>query len=118
MENMRVHGPFIDTPEFRHGPAEMPEREKPVMVFLAGTDDSREMSKRVIKTVQESEASITTFDADEYGDVGPLLAPFALMVPLQWFAVYSALLRGITDLDQQVLMSRSKMARSDQATWP
>jgi len=118
MENMRVHGSFIDTPEFRHGPAEMLEREKPVMVFLLGTDDSREMSERVMKTGQENGASIITFDAAEYGDVDPLLAPFVLMVPLQWFAVYSALLRGIADLDQRVLMGRGKMAKGDQVTWP
>jgi len=44
MENMRVHGSFIETSEFRHGPCEMLERTKPVMVFLVGADESRQMS--------------------------------------------------------------------------
>lgn len=118
MENMRVHASFIDTPEFRHGPAEMLDRENPVMVFLVGTDESREMSERVIKTAKDNGASVILFDAAEYGLKDPLLAPFVLMVPLQWFAVYSALLRGITDLDQRVLMGRGKMAKGDQVTWP
>ena len=35
------------------------------------------------------------FDAADYPGLHPLLAPFVLKVPLQWFTVYSALLRGI-----------------------
>jgi glucosamine--fructose-6-phosphate aminotransferase (isomerizing)/fructoselysine 6-phosphate deglycase len=76
------------------------------------------MSERVIKTAQDNGASVILFDAAEYGLKDPLLSPFVLMVPLQWFAVYSAFLRGITDLDQRVLMGRGKMAKGDQVTWP
>jgi hypothetical protein len=45
MENMRVHGSFMDATEFRHGPVEMLEREKPAVVVLLGTDESRPWSK-------------------------------------------------------------------------
>jgi len=34
MENMRVNGCFMDATEFRHGPAEMLDREKPAAVVL------------------------------------------------------------------------------------
>jgi hypothetical protein len=39
-------------------------------------------------------------------------------VPLQWFTVYSALLRGITDLDERVFMGHRVLATGPDATWP
>jgi fructoselysine 6-phosphate deglycase len=118
MENMRVHGSFIETSEFRHGPAEMLEHEQPAMVFLLGTDESRAVGERVLKLAQDQGARVITYDFADYGDLHPLLAPFVLMVPLQWFAVYSALLRGITDLDERVYMGRGVLAQGQGVTWP
>jgi hypothetical protein len=46
------------------------------------------------------------------------LAPFVFLVELQWFTVYSALLRGITDLDERVVMGHRRMAVGPDATWP
>ena len=40
------------------------------------------------------------------------------MIPLQWFAVYSAFMRGITDLDERVLMGRGIMGKGEGITWP
>jgi glucosamine--fructose-6-phosphate aminotransferase (isomerizing)/fructoselysine 6-phosphate deglycase len=45
-------------------------------------------------------------------------SPFALMIPLQWFAVYSALMRRITDLDERVLMGHGKLGIGADITWP
>lgn len=118
MENMRVHGSFIETSEFRHGPAEMLGREKPVMVFLVGTDESRSMSERVISIARDNGAQVIVYDFADYELSDPLLAPFVLMVPLQWFAVYSALLRGITDLDERVLMGHGRMGKGQGVNWP
>ena len=118
MENMRVHGSFIETSEFRHGPAEMLEHEQPAMLFLLGTDESRAVGERVLKLAQTQGARVITYDFADYGDLHPLLAPFVLMVPLQWFAVYSALLRGITDLDERVYMGRGVLAQGQGGTWP
>ena len=39
MENIRVHGSFIESSELRHGPVEAFERQRPDMVFLVGTDE-------------------------------------------------------------------------------
>jgi hypothetical protein len=39
-------------------------------------------------------------------------------VPLQWFAVYSALRRGITDLDERVFMGRGLLNQGARTTWP
>lgn len=118
MENMRVNGSFMDASEFRHGPAEMLDREKPAVVVLKGTDESRPMTERVCAILETNGAKVLTYDMASYPDVHPLLAPFALMIPLQWFAVYSALLRGITDLDERVLMGRGIMGKGKGVTWP
>lgn len=118
MENMRVNGSFMDATEFRHGPAEMLDREKPLFVLLKGTDESRALVERVQKICESKDARILIFDLEKYPDVHPLLAPFALMIPLQWFAVWSSLMRGITDMDERVLMGRGVMGHGKGVTWP
>jgi hypothetical protein len=40
------------------------------------------------------------------------------MIPLQWFAVYSSILRGIYDLDERVLMGHGIMGKGKEITWP
>lgn len=118
MENMRVHGSFMDASEFRHGPVEMLWKEKPAMVFLLGTDESRSVVERVIQLAQANGAKVLVYDLAQYDGVHPLLAPFVLMIPLQWFAVYSAILRGITDLDERVFMGRGVLGKGEGITWP
>ena len=118
MENMRVNGSFVDTPEWRHGPVEALARDKPVMVFLKGTDESRPMVERVLSTVREAGARVIVYDLADYPGVHPMLAPFALMIPLQWFAVYSSLLRGIDDLDERVYMGKGILGKGAGIKWP
>ncbi len=117
MENMRVNGAFIETAEFRHGPAEMFDRHKPAFVVLVGTDESRAISERVIKLIEHENSPLIVFDAKKY-HVNELFAPFLLMIPLQWFAVYSAYIRGIYDLDERVLMGHGIMGKGSGVTWP
>lgn len=118
MENMRVHGSFIDAAEFRHGPVEMLEREKPAMVFLIGLDETRPMVERVAQIAEAGGARLIRYDLKNYPGVHPMLAPFALMIPLQWFAVWSSLMRGISDLDERVFMGHGLMSKGDGITWP
>lgn len=118
MENLRVNGSFMDATEFRHGPVEMFDREKPAMVLLVGTDESRPIVERVRDLCAAHAGRLLVFDMADYPGVHPLLAPFALMIPLQWFAVWSALLRGITDLDERALMGRGILGRGQGVTWP
>jgi fructoselysine-6-P-deglycase FrlB-like protein len=118
MENMRVHGSVIDSAEFRHGPVEMLDRQRADMVFLLGTDETRDMTQRIINLVQTRDSVRTIiYDMADYPGIHPLLAPFVLLIPLQWFTVYSALLRGIHDLDERAFMGRGLLAKG-QATWP
>lgn len=118
MENMRINGSFMDASEFRHGPAEILDREKPAMVVLLGTDESRPVVQRVCQLAKTKGLKLQVYDMAEYGGIDPLLAPFVLMIPLQWFAVYSALLRGITNLDERVLMGRGIMGQGKGIIWP
>ena len=117
MENMRVNGSFIETAEFRHGPAEIFDRHKPAFVVLMGTDASRPISERVVKLIEQKNSPLLIFDAKKYR-VDPLLEPFVLIIPLQWFAIYSAYIRGIYDLDERVLMGRGIMGKGSGVTWP
>jgi fructoselysine 6-phosphate deglycase len=117
MENIRTHGSIVESAEFRHGPAEMLERQRPDMAFLLGTDESRTLTERSLDVARTRGAHAFVFDAADYPGLHPLLSPFVLKVPLQWFVVYSALLRGIDDLDERVLMGRNVLAEGG-ATWP
>jgi fructoselysine 6-phosphate deglycase len=118
MENMRVNGSFMDATEFRHGPAEMLSREKPAIVILMGTDESRSVVERVRRLCVDNGARVLVFDAANYPGIHPLLAPFILMIPLQWFAAWSAIMRGITDLDERVLMGHGILSQGKGITWP
>lgn len=118
MENMRVNGSFIDATEFRHGPAEMFGREKPAIVILLGTDSSRGVVERVRQLCQTQGAHLLVYDLADYPGIHPQLAPFALMIPLQWFAVWSSLLRGVTDMDDRFLMGRGILGAGTGVTWP
>lgn len=118
MENIRVHGTYVESSELRHGPVEAFERQRPDMVFLLGSDESRGMTQRAIDVSLAAGARALVLDVNDYPAVHPLLAPFVLITPLQWFTVYSALLRGINDLDERVFMGRRVLATGPDATWP
>jgi fructoselysine-6-P-deglycase FrlB-like protein len=76
------------------------------------------MTQRSVAIAEANGARVLTIDAADYPGLHPLLAPFVLLVPLQWFTVYSALLRGITDLDERVFMGHRVLATGMDATWP
>jgi fructoselysine-6-P-deglycase FrlB-like protein len=118
MENMRVHGSFIDAAEFRHGPVEMLDRGRPAFVVLKAADECRTLVERVTGLLESRKVPLLVYDAARYEGVHPLLAPFVLMIPLQWFAVYSAFLRGITDLDERALMGHGILSQGKGVTWP
>jgi fructoselysine-6-P-deglycase FrlB-like protein len=115
MENIRIGGTFCDAMEFRHGPAEALERSQVDAMVLLGTDDSRSVTQGTLAFLEAQGARTLVYDATEYGDIHPLLTPLVLNSITQWFIVYSAILRGITDLDARVFMGHGVLT---DAPWP
>jgi fructoselysine-6-P-deglycase FrlB-like protein len=117
MENLRICATYCDAAEWRHGPAEALERTRGTFVVLLGTDASRDITLRAIEFCEANGSQVMTYDAADFGDVHPLLTPIVMNSHTQWLIVYSAILRGITDLDERVFMGRNILA-SDGALWP
>ena len=117
MENIRIGGTWCDASEFRHGPAEGLERSPMDALVLLGTDASRPMVERTLAFLNENGAHTLVLDARDYPTVQPLLTPLVLNLVTQWFTVWSAVLRGITDLDDRVFMGRQVLAEGGHR-WP
>lgn len=117
MENVRIGATFSDACEWRHGPAEALERVRAQFVVLLGTDASRDMTLRTIAFCRDNRSDVLVYDAADLGDVHPLLTPLVLNSHTQWLIVYSAILRGITDLDERVFMGHNVLATGG-ASWP
>jgi len=118
MENVRIGGTYCDASEFRHGPAEALERNRPPMMFLVGTDESRPVTLQMVDFCKGRGAHALVYDAaDAGGEVHPLLTSFVLNSLVQWFVVYSAILRGILDLDERVFMGHQVLGKKG-ARWP
>jgi fructoselysine-6-P-deglycase FrlB-like protein len=117
MENIRIGGTWCDASEFRHGPAEALERSQVDALVLLGTDESRAMAERSLAFLEEQGARTEVIDAMAYPPVHPLLTPLVLNPITQWFTVWSAILRGITDLDERVFMGRHVLATEGHG-WP
>ncbi len=115
MENIRIGGTYCDAMEFRHGPAEALERTQIDAMLLLGTDESRAVTQGTLDFLDRQGARTLVFDAAEYGEIHPLLTPLVLNSITQWFVVYSAILRGITDLDERVFMGHGVLT---DAPWP
>lgn len=117
MENLRIGATYSDASEWRHGPAEALERMRGTFIVLLGTDASRDVTLRTASFCEANGSRVITYDAADLGDVHPLLVPLVLNSHTQWLIVYSAILRGITNLDDRVFMGRHVLATGG-ATWP
>ncbi len=83
-----THGSVLNAAEFRHGPLEIVEPGVPFL-FLLGTDETRHTTERALNFVRRYTSDVVTFDYAELGQgLHPLLAPFILFVPLEWFCYY------------------------------
>lgn len=118
MENIRVHGSIIHSAEFRHGPNEMLNRDTAPMVFLIADDEQHEIGERVLTFVRGQGVDVVVFNARTVAPtLHSLLAPFALLIPLEWFTAYSCALRGIVDLDERIFMGKGILAKPG-SSWP
>ena len=117
MENIRIGATYCEAAEWRHGPAEALERLRATFLVLLGTDASRDLTSRTIDFCSTQGSEVYVYDAAEFGEMHPLLTPLVMNSVTQWLIVYSAILRGITDLDERVFMGHSVLATGG-AQWP
>jgi fructoselysine 6-phosphate deglycase len=117
MENIRIGATYSDASEWRHGPAEALERLRGTFVVLLGTDASRAVTLRTVAFCEANGSRVMTYDAADFGELHPLLTPVVMNSHTQWLIVYSAILRGITNLDDRVFMGHNVLATGG-AQWP
>jgi len=87
MEGALKHACPLYSGEFRHGLIERAEKNVPILFLNAGfpgdehTDKSFEFSESIgAKTIK--------FVMEDYSNIHPLLSPFILIVPIEWFIYY------------------------------
>jgi fructoselysine 6-phosphate deglycase len=104
MENVRIAASFIEATEYRHGPCEALERTRPDMLFLVGTDWSREQTLRTLEACRRGGARTLVYDAADCGDLHPWLASLVLYPMVEPFIIQSAVQRGIVSLEPRAHM--------------
>ncbi|MBI5301802.1 MAG: SIS domain-containing protein [Chloroflexi bacterium] len=87
LEMQWTHATSLNAAEFRHGPLEIVQPGLP-MIFLLGADETRAETERAMEFSRRHGASIIAFDLKEIPGIHPLLAPFGVHLPLQWFNWY------------------------------
>jgi fructoselysine-6-P-deglycase FrlB-like protein len=97
MEYAKIHAACLRGCEWRHGPLEVLPRS-PAMIQFVGTDPSRQFSLAAQAYCRQRGARLAVFDAQDYFDHHPVLAPFALHTASQLFLIYYCTLHG-RDMD-------------------
>ena len=94
MEGAIKHACPLYSAEFRHGLIERAEKDVP-LIFLNADLASDELTKIAINfSKNKLEAKTIIYNLKDYADINPLLAPFALVIPLEWFVYYLAHFNG------------------------
>jgi fructoselysine-6-P-deglycase FrlB-like protein len=89
MEGAIKHSCPLYSGEFRHGLIERVEKNIPV-VFLDAGYPGDEFTQKSIEFSDKIGAKNLVYRMQDYANVNPLLAPFILVVPLEWFIYYLA----------------------------
>jgi glucosamine--fructose-6-phosphate aminotransferase (isomerizing) len=94
MEGAIKHACPLYSAEFRHGLIERAEKDVP-LIFLDADLASDELTKIAINfSKNKLEAKTIIYNLKDYADINPLLAPFVLVIPLEWFVYYLAHFNG------------------------
>lgn len=94
MEGAIKHACPLYSSEYRHGLIERAEKDVP-LIFLDADLEGDELTKIAIRNSRdELSANAIIFNLKDYADVNPLLAPFVLVIPLEWFVYYLAHFNG------------------------
>lgn len=93
MEGALKHSCPLYSSEFRHGLIERAEKDVP-LIFLDSEYPSDEITKKAIDFSKNLDAKTLIFRLQDYADINPLLSPFILVIPLEWFVYYLAHFNG------------------------
>ncbi|QEF94965.1 MULTISPECIES: SIS domain-containing protein [unclassified Methanothermobacter] len=93
MEGALKHACPLYSGEFRHGLIERVEKGVPV-IFLESGFPGDELTERALRFCESLGALNIVFRMSDYSDLSPLLSPFVLAVPLEWFVYYLAHFNG------------------------
>ncbi|MCE5235107.1 MAG: SIS domain-containing protein [Clostridiaceae bacterium] len=86
-----TNGSCISAAEFRHGPLEVVD-EKACYLILIGNDASRHTSVRAADFIRRYTKNVVVFDVLDYAEgLHPMLSPFILFVPLEYYFFYLAI---------------------------
>jgi glucosamine--fructose-6-phosphate aminotransferase (isomerizing) len=87
MEGALKHSCPLYSSEFRHGLIERVEKDVPI-IFLDADYHSDEITKKAIEFSDGLNAKTLIYNLKDYANVDNLLAPFILVIPLEWFVYY------------------------------
>lgn len=93
MEGSLKHACPLYSGEFRHGLIERAEKDVP-LVFLDAGYPGDEFTRKSIQFGEKIGTQNIVFRMQDYSDLNPLLSPFVLVVPLEWFIYYLAHYNG------------------------
>jgi glucosamine--fructose-6-phosphate aminotransferase (isomerizing) len=93
MEGALKHSCPLYSSEFRHGLIERAEKNVPI-IFLDADYPSDEITRKAIEFSNGLNAKTMVYNLKDYANVDNLLAPFILVIPLEWFVYYLADFNG------------------------
>ncbi|AMK15746.1 SIS domain-containing protein [Methanobrevibacter olleyae] len=94
MEGAIKHACPLYSAEFRHGLIERAEEGVP-LIFLDADLESDKLTKIAINfSKNKLEAKTIIYSLKDYANINPLLAPFILVIPLEWFVYYLSHFNG------------------------
>ncbi|MEL7671489.1 SIS domain-containing protein [Methanobacterium sp.] len=89
MEGALKHACPLYSGEFRHGLIERAEKDVPI-VFLNANYPGDDMTTRSIEFCEKLGTKSLVYNMKDYSDMNPLMSPFSLVIPLEWFTYYLA----------------------------
>ncbi|ADZ10180.1 Glutamine--fructose-6-phosphate transaminase (isomerizing) [Methanobacterium lacus] len=87
MEGALKHACPLYSGEFRHGLIERAEKDVPI-IFLDAGFPGDELTNKSIDFSNKIGAKTITFNMGDFSDIHPLLSPFILVIPVEWFIYY------------------------------
>lgn len=89
MEGALKHACPLYSGEFRHGLIERAEEDVPI-IFLDADYPGDLLTRKSYDFSKKIDANTITFKMQDYTDLNPVLSPFILVIPLEWFIYYLA----------------------------